>query len=636
MKKDVLLLSFLFLFSGIIVLAREYHVSVHGDDQGDGTIASPFRTISKAAEQAVAGDIIIVHEGVYREWVNPPRGGESDEKRIVYRAGEGEKVVIKGSEIIRGWKKFRGDVWRVTLPDTFFGNFNPYKEILHGDWFNDRGRIHHPGEVYVNGQSLYESATLENLFVAKTLKVDGKNLYPWYCETDKDNTYIYACFHGLHPNREQVEINVRRTCFYPEKPGVNYITVKGFIMRQAATPWAPPTAEQPGLLGTHWSKGWIIEDNVISDSKCVGITLGKDRKSGQNVWSKNPCIDGATHYNEVIFRALKEGWSKEHIGSHIVRNNTIYNCEQAGIVGSLGAVYSQICENHIYNIWIKRLFTGAEIAGIKIHAAIDVKIRQNRIHNVGRGIWLDWMAQGTRVSGNLLYDNTEEDLFVEVDHGPFLVDNNLFLSPKSLRNWSEGAACVHNLMAGYLEVYEERARYTPYMFAHSTQVAGLRNIHDGQQRYYNNIFMIPDARKSIKIPGNRHYMWFAWGLAAYDRSSHKMMLDGNVYLNGAKPYRLEPGYLAAPDFDPGIQIEEKGKHVYLSLTFPDSLKNTGTPFITTAFLGKTKISRLPYENPDATPLQIDTDYFGNTRNNKNPVPGPFENITAGKVRLEVW
>ena len=38
-------------------------------------------------------------------------------------------------------------------------------------------------------------------------------------------------------------------------------------------------AEQVGLIGTHWSKGWIIEHNIISDSKCSGLTLGKDRQT---------------------------------------------------------------------------------------------------------------------------------------------------------------------------------------------------------------------------------------------------------------------------------------------------------------------------------------------------------------------
>ena len=74
---------------------------------------------------------------------------------------------------------------------------------------------------------------------------------------------------------------------------------------------------------------------------------------------------------------------------------------------------------------------GAEMAGIKFHGAIDVEISRNHIYRTCRGLWLDWMAQGTRVSANLFHDNGE-DVFVEVDHGPFLVDNNLFLSPVSL------------------------------------------------------------------------------------------------------------------------------------------------------------------------------------------------------------
>ena len=45
------------------------------------------------------------------------------------------------------------------------------------------------------------------------------------------------------------------------------------------------------------------------------------------------------------------------------------------------------------------------MAGIKIHAAIDTEISRNHIYRTCRGIWLDWMAQGTRVTGNLLHDN---------------------------------------------------------------------------------------------------------------------------------------------------------------------------------------------------------------------------------------
>jgi hypothetical protein len=474
------------------VFSRELHVSVKGSDSNDGSSSKPYQTISAAARVAQPGDVITVHEGTYRERVTPPRGGESDSKRIVYQAAAGEKAVIKGSEVIRDWKQFMPGVWKAVVPNSLFGKYNPYKDLIAGDWFNGKGRPHHTGEVYLNGKSLFETHLLEGVLhpvpITDIQDVEGST-YTWFAESDANNTFIYANFHDKNPNQELVEINVRDSCFYPDQPARNYITVRGFHMSQAATQWAAPTAEQIGLIGTHWSKGWIIENNQISDSKCVGISLGKDRKTGHNVWINDPRKDGATHYNEVIVRALESGWSRETIGSHVVRNNIIFNCEQAGIVGSLGAVFSQISNNHIYNIWTKRQFTGAEMAGIKLHGAIDVTIKSNRIHNAGRGLWMDWMAQGTRITGNLLYDNTTDDLFVEVDHGPFLVDNNLFLSGLSLQDMSEGGAYVHNLMTGRILSRPEPRRSTPYHKPHSTALAGLNSIAGGDDRFYNNLFV---------------------------------------------------------------------------------------------------------------------------------------------------
>jgi hypothetical protein len=72
------------------------------------------------------------------------------------------------------------------------------------------------------------------------------SVYTWYCESDAQNTTIWANFHWYDPNKELVEISVRRTCFYPDKPGVNYLTLQGFHISEAAAQWAAPTAEQIG------------------------------------------------------------------------------------------------------------------------------------------------------------------------------------------------------------------------------------------------------------------------------------------------------------------------------------------------------------------------------------------------------
>lgn len=161
-KRISLILCMLLLLSGAIQ-AREYHVSVKGDDTNKGTAKAPFQTISKAAEVAQPGDVITVHEGTYRERINPLRGGESDQKRIVYQVTPGEKVVIKGSEVIKGWHKLQNDTWKVTIPDRFFGDFNPYKDLISGDWFRSRDREHHTGAVYLNDHWLTEAATLEDV-----------------------------------------------------------------------------------------------------------------------------------------------------------------------------------------------------------------------------------------------------------------------------------------------------------------------------------------------------------------------------------------------------------------------------------------------------------------------------------------
>src|SRR3974390_784056 len=148
--------------------AAEFHVATSGEDSNPGTQAAPLRTIQSAADRAMPGDVITVHQGIYREHINPPRGGESDAKRIVYQAAPGESVEIRGSEVVRNWVKVQDDVWKVILPATFFGCFNPYSDLIHGDWFSNKGRPHHTGAVYLRGAWLTEAARLEDVLKPNT------------------------------------------------------------------------------------------------------------------------------------------------------------------------------------------------------------------------------------------------------------------------------------------------------------------------------------------------------------------------------------------------------------------------------------------------------------------------------------
>jgi hypothetical protein len=757
-----------------LALAKEFHVSVKGNDSDKGSASKPFKTISAAARVAQPGDVITVHAGVYRERINPPRGGESDTKRIVYQAARGEKVEIKGSEVVKDWVKVQDDVWKATLPNSFFGSFNPYSDLIRGDWFNRLGRDHHTGAVYLNGDWLIEAAKLEEVlmpagtspawltqggdqyllnvawlrpgngkgdsgripatryaakngtrnapcteggecigfieqghwvryeqvdfgsgaeqmefraasasdggiieirldqpdgellgtcpvpntgdwqdwasFQARIKPVSGTrslclvfkrppsaplNAPLWFAQVDASNTTIWAQFPRVNPNEQLVEINVRRTVFYPDQPGRNYITVRGFTLRDAATPWAPPTAEQIGLIGTHWSKGWIIENNVISHSICSGVALGKHGDQYDNT-----SADTAEGYVKIIERAHANviAWTRENIGHHLIRNNTISHCEQAGVVGSLGAAFSTVTGNTIHDIHVRRLFSGAEMAGIKFHAAIDSVIAHNHIYRTCLGLWLDWMAQGTRVSRNLFHDNASNDLFVEVDHGPFLVDNNLFLSAGNLLDMSEGGAYVHNLFAGKITNRPEPSRDTPFHPSHSTTVAGLVSIKGGDDRYYNNIFVGNGETLTSDRKGNlKELRWISsFGLWGYDGREQPLQAGGNVYYRGAEPYLREAGSALLAGTDPKVKLMPQGDQFILQISPGPGLKQAGTTLVTTSTLGRAKTPDLTYEQADGAPLKVDIDYFGKHRNQLHPTAGPFENPGAGDLQLRVW
>lgn len=641
-----------------------YHVSILGNDAAAGTQDAPFRTINQAASVAVAGDTVCVHEGVYREWVQPQNGGRED-ARIVYEAAKGEHVVIKGSEIVTDWERVEGTVWKKTLPNAMFGDWNPYVEQVNGDWIvsptqQKNGYYRHLGDVYINGLSMFEANSMEDLYTAE-IRLSGAQSdpleviqpipnpettkYRWYATVDRENTTIYGNFQQIDPNAECIEINVRKACFYPLKNYLNYITVRGFEIAQAACPFTPPTADQIGMVGPNWAKGWIIENNDIHDAKCSGVSLGKEGSTGDNDYLKYNRKHSHYYQTEAVFRALfHANWNRETIGSHTVRNNRLHDCGQNGVVGHLGCVFSRIEHNEIYNIATKHEFFGHEIAGIKLHAAIDVVLENNNIHDCTMGTWLDWQAQGTRVTRNLYHKN-HIDIFVEVTHGPCLIDNNLLLSAWSFQDMAQGTALVHNVIAGGVHQESVLNRQTPYHFPHSTQVRGVTQIWGGDNRILNNLMLGASPL--------RHHCWHLMS-AAYDRQyepsyfyakmekhdwhmnekqMQPMWVEENAYAGYSAPFRGEKN----PIFAQGMQaelVETDGEWI-LTLSVPACVASASCAEVTTERLGSPIYTEEGYENPDGSPIDFRRDLLGAFRDGAI-LPGPFAKLRAGEQRIVVW
>ncbi len=659
-----------------------YYVNAKVGRGGNGSKETPFKRIGDAAKIAKPGDEVLVAPGIYREYVDPQNAGTED-SRITYRSMEPLGAVITGAEEIKNWKPYKGDVWRCRVDNALFGNYNPYTTYVYGDWYF-AGRSKHTGAVYLNDKMLYEADSIAGCVdpvISEFSWEPDASVYRWYAEQDGRETVIYANFQGKNPNEEKVEINVRRECFMPSKTGVSYITVSGFLIEKAATTWAPPAAYQDGMIGPHWSKGWIIEDCEITNSKCAGISLGKYLDPDNNHYFTYKHVKSPTQMErDAVCRGQYHGWLKEKVGSHIVRRCNIHNCEQGGIIGRMGAVFSVIEDNHIHHINNMMELGGAEIAGIKLHAAIDVTFRRNHIHHCTMGIWCDWEAQGTRITQNLMHDNQRpafakqlkggmmsQDIFVEVSHGPTLIDNNILLSDVSLRFATEGVALVHNLICGAFSCVGDGTgpRYTPYHIPHRTEVMGFMTVLHGDDRFYNNIFVqkwpsspfvtlrdscegSDEENREVGTHVFNDYLTYDEWIAMFDMDSDTpdmaklaaahghtlpVWVEGNAYFAGAQPYYKEKNALVDTEHEIKVELAECGGKPVLDTNLYDYLGNCRAAMVNSDILGYAFEPEERFENPDGTAIVFDRDYFDDHRG-AAVLPGPFASADAvGKPLL---
>jgi hypothetical protein len=559
--------------------ARELHVAADGSDSGPGSEARPFLTINKAASVAQPGDVVTVHGGTYREWVKPPRGGTGENGRITYRAAPREIVFIKGSERITSWTRRDGGVWEVELPGAFFGDYNPYALKLSGGWLN-YGQWHHRGDVYLNGEALYEKETAAEVDEAKQ---------SWHARVDDGVTTIRANFGKADPNTETVEINVRECLFMPETSGLKYITVDGFHFMHAAANWAPPVVElQTGAVGPRMGKHWIIENCTITNARCVGIILGQA-----------PGVD----YTDI-----------DAFGDHVIRNNVIRRCGQAGIAGQKGATRSVISGNFIEDTNYRKEFGGWETAAIKFHNSVDTVISGNLIRGVYRqmqgafGIWIDFGNQGIRITRNVIYNTEAATLFLEMNHGPILVDNNVFIGA-AVRSNSEATVFAHNLFVDCPYEYRPDVnRRSQYFEPHTTKIAGRKTGTAQDDKWFHNIFVRRGLGGVKKAEG-------------YES-------DYNVFLEGAEKGSFGDEHSVVAPAATGLTVDDRPRGTAIAFSIGHAPLRVNGPRVNAELVGVFPTVGQTIEDRDGNPITVDTDING--REFSPPIPGPLANLQQGR------
>ena len=251
---------------------------------------------------------------------------------------------------------------------------------------------------------------------------------------------------------------------------------------------------------------------------------------------------------------------------------------------------------------------------------------------------------------------------MEVSHGPTLIDNNIFLSPVSVRFCAQGVALVHNLIAGSFAnvgagtdnaaAGPRSARYTPYHMVHRTEVAGFMTFLHGVDRFYNNIFVQQEPRADIAaaveaakdspmgtlnlLCGTRPFDGYPTPKEYFDQFRDEVFQianrsiyyehlpvysGGNVYFNGAQPYDGEKDCVIAAD-RVRLALRKTDEGYRLDTDLYDHLPAVRTSAISTELLGLAFEPEERFENPDGTPIIFDRDYLDEKRG-INPIPGPF-------------
>ena len=162
-----------------------YYVNIQAGREGNGSKETPFRHIDDAAKVARPGDKVIVAPGIYREKVTPVFAG-TEENRIVYRSEKPLGAVITGSEEAKGWEKTEDGLWKISICNGIFGDYNPYTTFVCGDWYF-APTIRHTGCVVMNDRMMYETTSREACAKAEPDPcswVKEESVYQWYTEQE--------------------------------------------------------------------------------------------------------------------------------------------------------------------------------------------------------------------------------------------------------------------------------------------------------------------------------------------------------------------------------------------------------------------------------------------------------------------
>ncbi len=458
-------------FTAAVSDGTTYHVAPTGDDAGPGSAAKPFCTIQRAAEAAHPGDTVLVHPGVYRERVAPPRGGVEG-RPIVFRSVMRHAAIIKGSDVwTPEWADEGGGIWSGVVDESLFTDTahvdgeNPFRIASSATPWGRDGRPEHaraaagaqgfakdadPDMVYTLGQVFVDGAILTQVPFQRELAAAPGS---WWFDAAAGRLFVHFPRRpdGVSPRPQDhtVEITTRRRIFAPHVRGLGHIEVEGFVMEHCGNQYPAdfwvrekPEWQQAGAIGPRSGHHWRFSHNVIRHANGLGIDLGAEGSAEADLERPVP-----GHARDPQMRRHPPGY-------HIVEGNEILDNGAAG-TANYGGTHLVIHRNVVMRNNALR-FTGTkrwESAGIKLHSPHDSVIEGNLIaDNLGRwGLWLDGGAgERSQVVGNVVIGHEVGVDFEIGSKASCLFANNVLIDNAVGIRFREsgGVTVAHNTVVG--------------------------------------------------------------------------------------------------------------------------------------------------------------------------------------------
>lgn len=390
-------------------------------DDHPGTAETPWKTVSRAAgaEELRPGDTVIIRAGVYREHVEVTVSGEPD-RPITFAAADGARVVLKGSEAVRGkWTRLRqqgeveepypnafADVWRIELGEEFFVDSR-----FEGS-YRDRSR-RWVSQVFVNETRPLQRIGLDPIYANEPhlkLRTVGRGLGDLIQDSfffDASTQTLYVKMAG-EPGWNVIEVGVRG--FVLSGDGLHDLVFRGLEMRHNRQP------------GGQWS--------MVSLGNCQRVTLERC-----GVYGADFCGLGLGRSRDCAIREC----------------DLSYNGNTGLGMGQCEACLVERCTLLANNY--RRFHPGWHAGGMKcIPGNVRCTVRDCEVaYNVNSdGIWFDCDNADIRIVGNVSHHNDGSGIFFEINQGGGVIADNLVYANRSRGIYISGSQktwVVHNTVA---------------------------------------------------------------------------------------------------------------------------------------------------------------------------------------------